>query len=273
LSQKSDEAFKLKANFYPVTVIKFFRCDQRSVLQQLKEIQRKAPNYFYQSPVIVDVTHLKRPAKGLDLARLSQILREYQLIPVGVQGLSPAEESSAEALGLALWQSSAANKDIQEVSESAPEYRTGPQSESESESDSQPQSSFPSPSEEASTRQPSKWPNTVVTKPVRSGMRLYAKQSNLILLAPVSSGAECIADGDIFCYAPVRGRILAGASGDLQAQIFCQSLDAELIAIAGYYLLYDECPPEKNGCFQILLKESKLYIHNFSLERSVLCQK
>ena len=104
-------------------------------------------------------------------------------------------------------------------------------------------------------------------------MRVYAKQSNLILLAPVSSGAECIADGDIFCYAPVRGRILAGASGDLQAQIFCQSLDAELIAIAGYYLLYDECPEERNGYFQILLKESKLYIHNFSLERSVLCQK
>lgn len=253
------EAFKLKANFYPVTVIKFFRCDQRSVLQQLKEIMRKAPNYFHQSPVIIDVTHLKRPSKGLDLARLLQTLREYQLVPVGVQGLSPAEEDSAEAFGLALWQSSAANRDIREVSESAPEYKIEPHSQSTP--------------EETSVRVPSKWPNTVVTKPVRSGMRVYAKQSNLILLAPVSSGAECIADGDIFCYAPVRGRILAGASGDLQAQIFCQSLDTELIAIAGYYLLYDECPPEKTGCFQILLKESKLYIHNFSLERSVLCQK
>ena len=92
MAQKNEEAFKLKANFFPMTVIKFFRCDQRSVLQQLKEIQRKAPNYFHQSPVIIDVTHLKRPAKGLDLAKLSQILREFQLIPVGVQGLSPAEE-------------------------------------------------------------------------------------------------------------------------------------------------------------------------------------
>ena len=54
---------------------------------------------------------------------------------------------------------------------------------------------------------------------------------------------------------------------------FLQSLEAELITIAGYYLLYDECPAERAGHFQIFLKESKIHIDNFSLERSVLCQK
>lgn len=254
MTAKNDDAFKLKAHFCPLTVIQFFRCDQRSVLQQLKEIKRKAPNYFHQSPVIVDVAQLKRPSKGLDLEKLVQILREHQLIPIGVQGLTEIEEASAADLGLALWQqnSSSAKTAQPEIKEPEAEYTTQPKSPGVFLSQS---------------------PNTVVTKPVRSGMHVHARQSNLILLAPVSSGAECIADGDIFCYAPVRGRILAGASGNLQAQIFCPSLDAELIAIAGYYLLYDEYPPEKNGNFQILLKESKLYIHNFSLERSVLCQK
>lgn len=244
---KNEEAFKLKSNFLPITVIKFFRCDQRSVLQQLKEIHKAAPNYFRQSPVIMDVTYLKRPSKGLDLAKLSQLLREYQLIPVGIQGLSAAEETMAAGLGLALWRSSTQTEAPQNT-----QTETTP----------------------LTTPLPPKSAPMIVTKPVRSGMRIYAKQSNLVLLAPVSSGAECIADGDIFCYAPVRGRILAGAAGDVQAQIFSHSLEAELIAIAGYYLLYDECPSERAGHFQIVVKESKLHINNFSLERSVsLCQK
>ena len=251
MTQKSEEAFKLKANFFPITVIKFLRCDQRSVLQQLKEIQRAAPNYFHQSPVIMDVTQAKRPAKGLDLGKLSQILREHELLPVGVQGLLEHEETGARALGLALWRSNPDSLADEQQENSQTEVQNAP----------------------PAVELPAKCSNTIVTKPVRSGMRVYAKQSNLVLLAPVSSGAECIADGDIFCYAPVRGRILAGAGGDQQAQIFCQSLEAELIAIAGYYLLYDECPAERSGCFQIVLKEHKLQIHNFSLERSVLCQK
>lgn len=241
-------AFQLKANFFPITVIKFSRCDQKSVQQQLKDIRRNAPNYFNQAPVIIDVTQAKRPPKGLDLAKLIAVLREFQLIPVGVQGLSsPEEENSAQELGL-LWQP----HQISPVTASA--------------------SVEPEITEQSAPLQ-SKIPHMIITKPVRSGMRIYAKQSNLVLLAPVSSGAECIADGDVFCYAPVRGRILAGASGDQQAQIFCSLLEAELIAIAGYYLLYDECPEERMGYFQILLKDGKLHINNFSLERSVLCQK
>jgi septum site-determining protein MinC len=241
-----EPAFRLKAHFFPLTVMKLLRCDQRSILQQLKELHRSAPNYFQQTPVIIDVTELKRPPKGLDLAKLTQLLREYQLIPVAVQGLVGEEIESAQSLGLALWRSQ---------TQTAMEKTAEPVS--------------PPPAEVS---------NMIITKPVRSGTRIYAKQTNLVLLAPVSSGAECIADGDIFCYAPVRGRLLAGASGNLQSQIFCHSLEAELIAIAGYYLLYDEYPIQKSGYFQILLKENKLQVHNFSasasVERSVLlCQK
>lgn len=253
MTQKSEEAFKLKASFLPMTVIQLSRSDQRSVAAQLKEIRSKAPHYFHRSPVVLDVRGLKRPAKGLDLAKLCHLLRAYELLPVGVQGLSPAEEIKAQELGLATMRTSQ------------------PSSEPEPEPESKPaisQHTQPPQSESLLRRIP-----LVVTKPVRSGMRVYAKESHLVLLAPVSSGAECIADGDIYCYAPVRGRLLAGASGDVEAKIFCQTLEAELIAVAGYYLIYEECPAEREGYFQIGLKEGKIQISNFSLDRSVLCQK
>jgi septum site-determining protein MinC len=258
LRQKTEESFKLKANFLPITVLKFLRADQRSILQQLKETQKAAPNYFQQSPVILDFSQLKRSPKGLDLAKLSQLVREYQLIPVGVQGLYPEEEPQAQELGLALWRKGAAME-----KQSAPE--------SESESELEPESKIVEPTDILNSAPKSK-NNLIITKPVRSGMQVRAKETSLVILAPVSSGAECIADGDIFCYAPVRGRMLAGASGNTQAQIFCLSLEAELISIAGYYLLYDECPADRSGHFQIFLKDSRIYINNL-LERSEVCLK
>lgn len=259
--QKSEEAFKLKASFLPMTVIQLSRSDQRSVAAQLKEIRSLAPHYFHQSPVVLDVRGLKRPAKGLDLAKLCHLLRAYELLPVGVQGLSPAEEIKAQELGLALWKSGSQEETVR---------TSQPQSEPQPEPESKPAISQHTPprTESLMRRSP-----LVITKPVRSGMRIYAKESHLVLLAPVSSGAECIADGDIYCYAPVRGRLLAGGSGDVEAKIFCQTLEAELIAVAGYYLIYEECPAEREGYFQIELKEGKIQISNFSLDRSVLCQK
>lgn len=79
-------------------------------------------------------------------------------------------------------------------------------------------------------------PATVlVTTPVRSGQRIVAERGDLVVIAPVSSGAELIAHGNVHVYGSLRGRALAGVHGDRDARIFCQSLEAELIAIAGLY--------------------------------------
>ncbi|MDK4537564.1 septum site-determining protein MinC, partial [Kingella kingae] len=79
-------------------------------------------------------------------------------------------------------------------------------------------------------------PTVVVTTPVRTGQQVYAKQADLIVLGMVSEGAEIIADGNIHVYAPMRGRALAGESGDKSARIFMQSMQAELVSIAGCLL-------------------------------------
>ena len=46
----------------------------------------------------------------------------------------------------------------------------------------------------------------------------------------------------IHIYGMMRGRALAGASGDAQCQIFCTHLGAELVSIAGQYWLSDQIP-------------------------------
>jgi septum site-determining protein MinC len=74
-----------------------------------------------------------------------------------------------------------------------------------------------------------------VTQPLRSGQRLYAQGRDLVVLAPTSRGAELIADGSIYAFGLLRGRALAGASGDKSARIIATQLDAELVAISGVY--------------------------------------
>jgi septum site-determining protein MinC len=83
----------------------------------------------------------------------------------------------------------------------------------------------------------------LVTEPVRSGQRIFADRGDLVVVASVSSGAELIAHGNVHVYGPLRGRALAGVNGDRTARIFCQSLEAELIAIAGLYRTSDDLDP------------------------------
>jgi septum site-determining protein MinC len=75
----------------------------------------------------------------------------------------------------------------------------------------------------------------VVSKPLRSGQKVYARGCDLIVLAMVNRGAEIIADGNIHVYAPLRGKAMAGARGNTSARIFALSLEPELVSIAGVY--------------------------------------
>ena len=75
----------------------------------------------------------------------------------------------------------------------------------------------------------------MIDVPVRSGQRIYAPNCDLIVTSHVSAGAELIADGNIHVYAPLRGKAMAGASGNTRARIFSLCLEPELISIAGVY--------------------------------------
>ena len=101
----------------------------------------------------------------------------------------------------------------------------------------------------------------LVTQPVRSGTQIYARGADLIVTAPVSPGAEIVADGNIHVYGALRGRALAGAGGDAEARIFCTRLEAELVSIAGRYLVSEQLPPESHRtAVQIALVDDRLTV-------------
>ena len=102
----------------------------------------------------------------------------------------------------------------------------------------------------------------VVEKPIRTGQQVYAENADLIVLGLVNEGAEVIADGHIHIYAPLRGRALAGASGDQNARIFAQSMQAELVSIAGIYRTFDQqLPPHLHRqAVQVYLQKERLAI-------------
>jgi septum site-determining protein MinC len=79
----------------------------------------------------------------------------------------------------------------------------------------------------------------LIDSPVRSGQSLF-HEGDVTVIGSVSSGAEIVASGSIHIYGTLRGRVLAGADGNAKAHIFCRRLEAELIAIDGYYRMSDD---------------------------------
>jgi len=75
----------------------------------------------------------------------------------------------------------------------------------------------------------------IINITVRSGQKIYAKNRDLICIATINNGAEIISDGNIHVYGKLSGRVLAGASGNKNASIFCTNFNAEIVSIAGIY--------------------------------------
>ncbi len=91
---------------------------------------------------------------------------------------------------------------------------------------------------------------------LRTGQCLVQDQGDIILNAGMNSGSEVIASGNIHIYGNARGRVIAGAGGYTSARIFCHSLEAELISIAGTYCVADDIPKD------MIKKPVHIYLNN-----------
>ena len=91
---------------------------------------------------------------------------------------------------------------------------------------------------------------------LRTGQSLVQDQGDIILNAGMNSGSEVIASGNIHIYGNARGRVIAGAGGHGSARIFCNSLEAELISIAGTYCVADDIPKD------MIKKPVHIYLNN-----------
>ena len=95
---------------------------------------------------------------------------------------------------------------------------------------------------------PRKEPSSLLLDtPVRSGQSVFFPDGDVTVLGSVGSGAEIIAGGSIHVYGTLRGRAMAGMSGNRQARIFCSRIEAELLAIDGFYRTAEDLDATLHG--------------------------
>lgn len=207
----------------------------------------RSPRFFQNAPVVLDLRGAEGFSEAADFAEARDLLHEHTLALVGVQNAEPAQLTAAAAAGLASFAPSATTPIRRST-------RTSPDSPAPA-GETVPASSPPR------AQSPVHTATRIVSEPVRSGTQIYARGGDLIVTAPVSAGAELMADGNIHVYGRLRGRALAGAAGDTTARIFCARLEAELVSIAGRYLVSEQLPPEhQGGAVQIALVDDVLTI-------------
>jgi septum site-determining protein MinC len=87
----------------------------------------------------------------------------------------------------------------------------------------------------------------VINHSIRSGQSIAFEHGDVTIIGSVASGAEIVAGGSIHVYGALRGRAIAGLTGNASARIFCSKMHAELVAVGGVYQTADDMPPERIG--------------------------
>ncbi|WP_449255850.1 septum site-determining protein MinC [Bosea sp. (in: a-proteobacteria)] len=195
-------------------------------LVRLDDLASRSAGFFLRRPVVLDVT-------GLDIDRAE--LRDFvgklaarQVRIMGIEGASPA------LLGSDLPPTMADGRPTADIEPppAAPESAMAEAAAS---------------AEPAAPPPPKAVPSMIVTQPVRSGQSLVFLEGDVTVVGSVASGAEIVAGGSIHVYGTLRGRALAGAMGNGAARIFCRKLEAELVAIDGFYKTAEDMEPGHRG--------------------------
>ena len=198
----------------------------------LGELTGNSPDFFENELAVLDFSTATDLPASADWAAIRALLRGSGLHAVATCGLPDELAAQAAAAGLPTLGNDALSRPARP--RPAPAAETPPPPPAPVAAVAPPP---PPPAPEAAPR------TITLDKPLRSGQRFYAKGCDLIVTAMVSAGAEVIADGNIHVYAPLRGRALAGASGDKNARIFTTSLEAELVSVAGLYRTFEAGVP------------------------------
>jgi len=253
---------------YTFMSLKLHTADLDIIDERLGGKVQQAPGFFKDSPVVVDLSFIEEQlAEGdtFDTDDLIKRIRAHKLIPIVA---SVMDKSSPFASSIALPLMESGTKRQQNDSQSnldatsdgvkdADEANSTLNEALDSPSDSEAEVEFaPATQVEVLVKTP-----MLLKRPVRSGQQVYARDTDLIIMGQVGAGAEVIADHNIHVYGPLRGRALCGVSGSTSARIFCQSLEAELVSVAGNFRVLEEIPPDLRGKpAQIWLDKDRLNI-------------
>jgi septum site-determining protein MinC len=181
-------------------------------LETLQAQIARAPSFFESRPVVSDLTAM--PGAGQDLTRFIEHLQDHALRIIGVEGYDDGW-SNVNAWGRPpLLGTAKIDRSVIVPEDDAPAPPEPPP------------------------------PNSLlIREPVRSGQSVVFEHGDVSILGSIGSGAEVIAAGSIHVYGALRGRAIAGFTGNAAARIFCRRLDAELLAIDGVYKTADDTDP------------------------------
>lgn len=216
------DPFDLKGSAFTIPMLSLRESKMETISARLAKKVRQAPSFFRNAPVVLDFGHLPDPDQ-IDISKLLDLVREQEFIPVGITNCTEDQQRQAEAMKLAVLTTRGSGRLQEEKTE---------------EEEIPPEENTAKPEPAAHTSPAA----TVITEPIRSGQRIVVEQGDLIVLTSVGSGAEVTAAGNIHVYGALRGRAFAGNTGNTQARIFCQQLEAELVAVAGVYLVNEKFP-------------------------------
>ncbi|WP_442593059.1 septum site-determining protein MinC [Parapusillimonas sp. JC17] len=224
--RKSQLALDFKsATLYAVRVV-LHSHETEALTAALAQRMKDAGAFFENEPVVLDAAKLDQP---VDWGALVQALKAHKLHPVGV--VAP-ESMLDDALAHGLPAVDLSSPTPRPASTPAPDKDVPVVAPPAAEDAAPAPKAKPAPSGAPAEPAPAAM---VINRPLRSGQRIYARNTDLIVIGVVSQGAEVIADGNIHVYGPLRGKAMAGARGDTSARIFTTQLDPELLAIAGVY--------------------------------------
>ena len=221
IAGRAPATFEIKSATLPLVSLLLKSADLTALATDLSARFGDNPDFFDNDPLVLDLSPLPSAADdAIDFAALQSLLRSYRVLPVAVRGGTAKQMAAALRCGLA---------PAPEATHAAPPP---------------PPRAVKPPPAIAAEPHPSATA-LVIDKPLRSGQQVYARGRDLVMFSMVNPGAEVIADGHIHVYAPLRGRAIAGARGNVEARVIAFSLEAELVSIAGVYRTSEvPLPPE-----------------------------
>lgn len=215
--------------------------DKEALLARMMELVNSEPEFLKAQPLILDLTRLESKPTKQQLSGMLSAAKTAGFIPVGFVCQDPDMRSGVESLGVAYMHPEEIR---QPASKKATAGTTPPESSAAQPSSAVVMAASAAAKAYMTTSAADPAGPMVVDQPVRSGMQIYAKGRDLIVMAPVSNGAEIISDGNVYVFGPMMGRAVAGASGNSNARIFASDLRAQLVAIDGVYSNFVPGVPE-----------------------------
>jgi len=250
---KTSPTLALKGGLFTLTSVQIFKIDLEAISKALDHKIRQAPNFFLNTPVIIDLNTSEE--KISDLSPMVELFKQKKLIPIGIKTFNPELKNLAIQAGLAIMPVEKSRTAVLEQSSKASSKKPN-KSEDTLATVVTPQVI------EAPTATADSYNGRVISTPVRSGQQVYVAGGDLVVLNSVSQGAELLAEGNIHIHGPLRGRALAGINGNEKTIIYCQSLEAELVSIAGQYRIIEDLKEtslwKRPVCIQ--LKNERLHI-------------